>query len=99
MSNKTEHGQATADRIIQAGLELWRNDPASVSARRIGKILGMKHNGILYHFGDITDLKDAIAQEAVRIGDKAIVPGLIVNRHPSVADMSESDRAIYLSGF
>lgn len=99
MNNKTEQGQATADRIIQTGLELWRNDPASVSARRIGTILGMKHNGILYHFGDVAGLKDAIAREAVRIGDKDIVPGLIINRHASTAGMSESDRAAYLSGF
>ena len=92
------HGERTKAAILLTGLAMWRNDPRSVSARGIGNVLGLTHGAILYHTGSTAGLRDAIAAEAVRIGDLVIVPQLIAARHPAVAEMAAVDRARYLSG-
>lgn len=92
------HGARVKASIITAGLLLWRRDPASVTARQIGKQMNMTHSAILYHFGSAEALKDAIAAHAVAVGDMIIVPQLITARHPAAAAISPADRVRYLSG-
>lgn len=92
------HGEKVKALILTCGVKLWRDDPASVSARRIGKMMDMTHSAVLYHFGNADGLRAAIAAEAVRTGDTVIVPQLIASRHPAVADLSASDRRRYLAG-
>jgi len=91
-------GAQKREAIIQAGLDLWRDDPASVSARRIGKVLGMSHAGCLYHFGSLDKMRAAIAERAVEMCDPVIIPKLIVAGHPAVADMPAAMRQVYLAG-
>jgi hypothetical protein len=95
MNDKT-HGERVRASILAAGLDCWRFDPATVTARRIGRTLEMSHCNVLYHFGSAAALKDAIAAEAVRIGDTKIIPMLIAAKHPAVADMPGVDRARFL---
>ncbi len=84
--------------IVTAALTLWRIDPSLVTAREIGKSMGLSHVAILYHWGTMKALKDACAREAVALGDRAIVPQLIVSRHPAVAAMDASQRQGFLVG-
>lgn len=91
-------GAQKREAIIQAGLDLWRDDPASVSARRIGKVLGMSHAGILFHYKSVDGLKNAIAERAVEMCDPVIIPKLIVAGHPAIADMPAAMRQVYLAG-
>lgn len=97
MNNGT-HGERVKAAILEAGLALWRVDPASVSARAIGARLGLSHGGVLYHFVTSDGLRSALAAEAVRIGDAVIVPMLITAKHPAVDGMAQSERARYLAG-
>lgn len=98
MSRVNSHGARVRAAIIAVGLDLWRTDPTSVSARGIGTRLKMTHSAVLYHFGSASALKHAVASEAVRVGDPAVVPHLIVTGHPAAALLTPEQRATYLSG-
>jgi AcrR family transcriptional regulator len=93
------HGQGVKAAILTEGLALWRIDPATVSARRIAKQLGMTHANILYHFGSTAGLKNAIALEAIRVGDRKVIPMLIACGHEAAARLSPEERQAYLSRF
>lgn len=97
MSRVNSHGARVKAAIIATGLDLWRSDPSSVSARKIGQRVGMTHSACLYHFGTAAALRDAIAAEAVRIGDPVIVPQLITARHPATARLTPDQRASFLA--
>ena len=98
MAENETHGARTKAAILATGLDLWRTDPQTVSARGIGAMLGLTHSAILYHFGNSKALRDAIAVEAVRAGCEIIIPQLIAIKHPAVAEMAAADRARYLAG-
>jgi AcrR family transcriptional regulator len=92
------HGDKIKAAILAKGLELWRVDPRAVSARAVANALGMTHGNVRYHFGTSDGMLNAIAQEAVRIKDRVIVPMLITSKHPAVEDMPDAERKRYLSG-
>jgi AcrR family transcriptional regulator len=98
MTDERSHGERIKGLILITGIKLWRRDPAAVSARKIGQMMEMTHSAVLYHFGSAADLKDAIAAEAVRIGDAVIVPQLIAARHPAAVALSDADRRRFLAG-
>lgn len=81
------------DKIIETGLQLWRDDPAKVTANGIARILGVSHVAVLYHFQTAENMRRAIAAEAVRIGDSRVITHLIASRHLAVVDMPASERA------
>lgn len=83
--------------ILQAGLALWRNDASSVTARGVGKMLGMTHAGVLYHCGSAAKLRDAVAAYAVQVRDPVVVPQLIVARHPAVGALTGEERSMLLA--
>lgn len=97
--NDGNHGERVRAAILAAGLELWRCDPSTVSARGIGRRLGMTHSAVLYHHGTIAALRDAVAAHAVAMGDAVVIPMLIVARHPAVSRMPDIERAGWLAGF
>lgn len=96
--DERSHGERVKAAILAAGLALWRDDAAAVSARKIGARLDMTHSAVLYHFGDVDGLRSALAAEAVRIGDVVIVPQLIASRHPAAATLGEAERRRFLAG-
>jgi AcrR family transcriptional regulator len=98
MTDDSTHGERVKASILATGLELWRDNAASVSARKIGQRLGMTHGAVLYHFTNADGMKHALAVEAVRTGDAVIVPMLIAAKHPAVCDMPGVERARYLAG-
>lgn len=90
----TMRGERARAAILDAGLALWPN----VTARGIGKMLGMTHAGVFHHFGCTDGLKDAVAAEAVRVGNVPIVRQLIVTGHPAADSLGQTERARYLAG-
>jgi AcrR family transcriptional regulator len=94
----TKHGSRRRTQILNTGLQLWRDDPAKVSARGIGRALGLTHSAVLYHHGNAAALKDAIASHAIDIGDKMVVPMLIAAHHPATGRLNAMERARYLAG-
>lgn len=92
------HGERSKAAIIQAGLALWReNGPSAVTARGIGKKVNLSHAGVIYHFGGVGPLLDAVKREAIASGDRQIIPQLIVASDPLVADWSPELRQAWLS--
>lgn len=90
----TLRGERAKAAILRKGIDLWPN----VTARGIGKALGMTHVGVLYHFGTTDGLRDAVAAEAVRLGHIPIVRQLIVTGHAAADTLDQSARARYLAG-
>jgi hypothetical protein len=94
-SNPTMRGERARAAILAEGLKAWPN----VTARGIGKAVGLTHSGVLFHFpGGIEQLRDAVAAEAVRVGDVSIVRQLIVTGHPAASSLDQTTRAGYLAG-
>ena len=89
-----ERGDRTKSKILAAGLEMWLENPNSVSANGIGNRIGMKHASILYHFP--YGVKDAVAEHAVNVGNSRVIAQLIVSEHPAVKNLSASDRMKHL---
>lgn len=89
-------GEKMRAAILSAGLRLYATDPASVTAHRIGREVGRTHAGVLYHYGSTEALREAVAREAVRVGDSRVILHLIACGSPLVAGMSETDRAAHL---
>lgn len=84
--------------IIRTGLELWReNGEKAVTARGIGKRVGLSHAGVIYHFGGVGALLDAVKREAINQGDKQIIPQLIVSGDPLVAEWTQEQRQAWLA--
>ncbi len=98
MVKHQSHGERVKAAILTTGLALWRENAGSVSARRIAKRLNITHAAVLYHYGTAAAMHDAIACEAVRIGDAAIVPMLIAAKHPAADSLSATDRRRFLAG-
>lgn len=92
------HGERSKAAIIQAGLALWReNGPSAVTARGIGKKVGLSHAGVIYHFGGVGALLEAVKREAIATGDQQIIPHLIVANDPLVAGWTTEQRQAWLS--
>jgi AcrR family transcriptional regulator len=82
----------TKTEIINAGIRLWRAG-IEPSARRIASECGLgSHAAVLHHFITSKRLYDALAAEAVRIGESRIIVKLIASGHPSVSGMPDADR-------
>lgn len=90
----TMRGERARAAILDAGLALWPN----VTARGIGKALGMTHAGVFHHYPTTDALKGAVAAEAVRVGNVSIVRQLIVTGHPAADSLGQAERARYLAG-
>ena len=85
--------------VIRTGLDLWRNgSEADVTARGIASRLGITHAGCIYHFGNVAEMRNAVARAAVAAGDATIIRKLIVAGHPAVSDMTPDVRQVWLSG-
>lgn len=52
----------------------------------------MHHTNILYYFGDVEKLRNAVAAEAVRIGNSRVIVQLMMEKHSAVAALSEDDQ-------
>ncbi len=90
-----KHGERTKIRILSAGCELWRKGSEKVIASEIAAHLNLTHPAILYHFPK--NLRDAVAEYAVKIADSHVIVQLIAIGHPAVANMSERQKNVHIS--
>ena len=85
-------------RIMDHGLHLWREGgKTAVTARAIGKALGMSHAGVLYHWDGIEAMRSEIARYAVEKADRDIIPRLILDGHEAVAHFTQEQRRAWLN--
>ncbi len=83
-----KHGDKIKSKILDAGIRVW----PEVTARRIGRELNMTHSAVLYHFGDIKALVEAVSVHAVKVGASAVIVELIAQKHSCVVGMSQAIR-------
>ena len=89
------HGERSKAAIIQAALALWREKgERAVTARGIGKRVGLTHAGVLFHFGGIAELLDAVKREA---GDTTVIPTLVLANDPLVSGWTREQRQAWLT--
>jgi AcrR family transcriptional regulator len=86
------HGDKQKRKILDAGLKLWRQDPARVTARSIADAVGLTHPTVLSHFKEAGGLRDAVAAHAVEKGDSRIIVQLMAQGHDAVKNLSDADR-------
>lgn len=96
---KYMHGERQRAAIIQSGLDLWRDGGAgAVTARGIGKLVGLSHAGVLFHFEHgIAGLREQVKAEAIARADPIIIPQLVLARDPAVAHWTEEQRRAWLN--
>lgn len=92
-----KHGERRKAQILEAALQLWRNNNTVPTARLIAKSMDMTHTTILYHFKDGETLKHAVATYAVNQRDPVIVPMLIAARNPAASSLTEAEKAAFLN--
>lgn len=80
-------------KILNVGMRFW----PVVNARAIGREIGIAHTNVLYHFGDVEGLRNAIANEAVRVKNSKVIAQLIIERHSAVANMDEHERKRHMT--
>lgn len=96
MSNM--HGARSKAAIIKTAIALWHEGgERAVSARAIGKRVGLTHAGVIYHFEGIKGLMHEVKAEAIASGDTRIIPSLIVAGDPLVAGWTQEQRQAWLS--
>lgn len=87
------HGKEIKKSILQAGLALW----PKVTARGIGRQLGMTHSNVLYHFDNADNLANAVASYAVETGESRVIVQLITAKHTAIDGMKAADRAKHMA--
>jgi AcrR family transcriptional regulator len=87
--------EKTRSAILTKGLEMWLENPDSVTAHGIATNIGISHATVLYHFPQ--RVKDAVAEYAVQQGCGGVIAQLIVTKHPAVSGFSPAERAEWLS--
>lgn len=90
-------GDKTRAAILQTGLALWRQDPARVTLRNVGLVLGITHSACHWHWGSVEGMRNAIAEYAVRCRDPIVVPLLIIARHPAAEAVTPMERMAYMA--
>jgi AcrR family transcriptional regulator len=95
---KYMHGERQKAAMIKAGIDLWhQGGAAAVTARGIGKIVGLSHAGVLFHFAGIADLKRQVKLSAVAAGDTQIIQALLVAKDETVAHFDEAARRAWMA--
>lgn len=92
-SDKITKNQEIKTKILNVGMRHW----PVVNSRAIGRDLGIAHTNVLYHFGDIETLRNAIADEAVRVKNSRVIAQLIIEKHKAIASMNEQDRKRHMA--
>jgi len=88
----------TREAIIAAGLLLWReHGEAAVTTTAVGKACDVTHSALYNLFTNAEELRQAVAEEAVRLSDPRIVAQLIATRHAAVAGMTTAQRRAVLN--
>ena len=88
---------STREKILEAGLQLWRMDPSKVNPFNVAKMIGKTHASIYHHFKDSEHLKRAVAVYGLQKGDSVVIVTLMLVNDPLVASLSEDERQKHLN--
>lgn len=92
-----KHSDRRRREILDTGLKAWASDPTNVTVRYIARQMGVTHGTVMYHFVSIVELRNAIAEHAVKVGESRVIAQLIATRHPAIADMNEKTRRNHMN--
>ena len=87
---KESHGDKTRKKILEAGVKIWPD----ITLSKVGRAANLTHAAISYHF-PTHELRDHIAEHAVKTGVSRVIVQLITENHPAVADLSEGERSAH----
>lgn len=87
----------TKKQILDAGVQLWREDPNKINARNIAKLINKTHPTIYNHYPNKKHLVEAVASHGVQTGDSVIIVNLLLMGHPMIADIPEDERQKHLN--
>lgn len=85
------------EKILEAGLKLWRSDPSKVNPHHVARMIGKTRPAIYYYFKNTEDLKKAVAAYGIEQGDSVVIVGLMLTDSPLVKDLTEAERRKHLS--
>lgn len=89
-----KHGDKIREKILNAGVEIWPD----VTPSNIAKIAKLKsHSVVLYHFKS-DELKNAVAEHAVNIGNSRVIVQLIAMKHKAVKKLNVRERNKHFKG-
>jgi len=93
-----KHGDATRQRLLDEGLSMLAAEGLhSVTLRGLGLRTGRAHTNVVYYFGDLAGLRDAVAQHAIARQHMRAIARLILDDHPRVAELTAAERAAALA--
>lgn len=84
----------TKDKILNAGIDMWLENPLSVTANGIASKIGLTHGTVLYNFPN--GVRNAVAEHAVKIGNSRIIVQLIALNHESIITLSAIEKSKHL---
>lgn len=88
-------GEKTREKILEAGLKLWKYDPSKVNARNIAKMINKTHVAVYHHFPH--NIKKVIAAYGVRKEDSVVIVSLMLTGDPLVAHLTEDQKRKHLN--
>lgn len=83
--------------FLDAALIMARNGLSNVSLRGVAAMVGKDHRTVIYYFGTIGGLREAVALEALKRRDAAVIARLIMDKHPAAMTLPGVERANYLT--
>jgi len=94
MRKPNTRGNVTKEKILQAGIKAWLKDPSKVTFSSLALILKVQHSLIRYHFEK--NLKDSVADYAIKTNHEKMIRLLIASGHKSVKNLSGDARKAYI---
>lgn len=88
-----EHQRA----ILSAALIDARGGLAAVTLRGVARRCNISHKQVALSFGTVDALREAVAAEAVRVGDGDVIGRLVIDKHRVVDAMPVVDRQRYVA--
>lgn len=92
----TRTGSNTKSAIMNEALKVARDGLSAVTLRGVAARVGLDHAGIVHHFGNLDEFRQAVAAEAVARDDVKVIARLIMDKHPTIADWPGTKRVKYL---
>lgn len=87
-------GEQTLLKILDAGVELWRECPSKVTNANIARRVGLTHPSVSnYLKGNVMQM---VANHGVAIGDRTVIAQLIIWGSPLVEHLTRDEKLAHL---
>ncbi len=85
-------GTDTKGALLNAALIMARDGLSAVTLRGLASRLEVDHRTVVYHFGTVAQLRQAVAAEGLARRDVMVVARMILDKHPAVSDLPGVER-------